>query len=112
MVPIVPAAQELLSAAEPLLTRVSMWTGRSWRHRRRDGQTRGDLAYAAVVALAEVAADGEGRTFRPAVPRLDDEVLADQLAVMVHDVVVHGDANACHRAAGIVTSLADALHAH
>jgi hypothetical protein len=111
MVPIVPAAQELLSAAEPLLARVSMWTGRSWRHKRRDGRTRGDVTYAAVVALADVAADAEGRT-GPTVPRLDDDVLADQLAVMVHDVLVHGDAPACRRAAAIVTELADALHAH
>jgi hypothetical protein len=108
MVPIIPAAQELLSAAEPVLVRVSMWTGRSWRHRRRDGHTRGDVAYAAVVALADVAADAEGRKPVP-VPRLDDDVLADQLAVMLHDVVAHGDANACHRAATIVTDLATAL---
>jgi hypothetical protein len=44
----------------------------------------------AVQRLADLAADAEGRPPRP-VPRLDDRVLPDQLAVMAREVVETGD---------------------
>jgi hypothetical protein len=46
-----------------------------------------------VQRLADLAAAAEGRPARP-VPRLDDRVLPDQLAVMAHDVFRAGDPDA------------------
>jgi hypothetical protein len=43
-----------------------------------------------VQRIADLGADGEGRPRRP-VPRLADTALADQLAVVVDDVLRAGD---------------------
>lgn len=94
---------ELLARAEPVLGRCAMWNERGWRHGRR-----GDVTFAAICALADLAADVEGLPHRP-VPRLDDLALVDQLTVMLHDVARTGDEAACARAASIIGDLERSL---
>lgn len=64
--------------------------------------------------LADLAATVERRPGTD-VPRIDADTLpgaglADQLAVMVHDVVATGDPTACRRASDLIDRLAADLH--
>jgi hypothetical protein len=108
----VTPAQDLLSLTQPVLVRCSTWTGRSWRHRVAAGNgsaaSRADVTFAAIVTLADLAAEIESRPRRD-VPRLDDSALLDQLAVMVHDIAGTENGEACQQASAIVGSLADLL---
>ena len=52
----------------------------------RAGATRGDLMYALVQRLADLAADAERQPHR-AVPREHDMVLPDQLRVLADDLL-------------------------
>jgi hypothetical protein len=60
--------------------------------------------HSGVQRLADLAAAAEGRPPRP-VPRLDDRVLPDQLAVMASDVAGTGDATARGAALAELTAL-------
>ena len=73
-----------------------------------DTPTRADVAAATVQRLADVGADAEGQPRRP-VPRLADINLADQLTVMVADILRTGDPTARRTAAAELTALRRAL---
>ncbi len=89
------------------MRRLRRWTAASWTvpaaggatPGRRSGRggvgapTRAETAAAAVQRIADLAAAAEGEP-RRAVPRLADIVLADQLAVVVDDVLRSGDPTA------------------
>jgi hypothetical protein len=66
------------------------------------------VAAATVQRLADVGADAEGQPRRP-VPRLADINLADQLTVMVADILRTGDPTARRTAAAELTALRRAL---
>jgi hypothetical protein len=107
-------AGHLTTVAEPVLAKIAAWTGRSWSHRVGWHRTRAQVVRAAVQQLADLAAAAERRP-RAAVPRIDADTLpgaglADQLAVMVHDVVQTGDPTACRRAADLIDRLGADLH--
>jgi len=70
--------------------------------------SRADAAAEAVQRIADLGANAEGRPLR-VVPRLADPVLADQLAVVVDDVLRTGDARARQSAAEELTALRVAL---
>ncbi|HST63777.1 MAG TPA: hypothetical protein VLM05_01200 [Mycobacteriales bacterium] len=91
-----------------LLSRLRRWTADGWAVPAAGGGTRADAAAAAVQRLADLGADAEGRPRRP-VPRLGDTVLADQLAVMLDDVVRTGDPEALRAAEAEVAALRAAL---
>jgi hypothetical protein len=74
----------------------------------RGGPTRAQVAAATVQRLADVAADAERRPRRP-VPLLADVNLADQLTVMVDDILRTGDPAALRTAATELTALRAAL---
>jgi len=57
-----------------------------------------------VQRIADVGADAESRLRLP-VPRLADPVLADQLAVVVDDVLRTGDGTAIGETAWVLRSL-------
>lgn len=99
-----------------MLGRVSGWTGRSWSHRVGLRRNRADVVRVVVQQLADLAADADERP-RLSVPRIDRDAqtgagLADQLAVMVHDVVRTGDVVACRRAADLLDRVAADLKLH
>jgi hypothetical protein len=70
--------------------------------------TRADVAAVVVQRLADVGADAEGEPRRP-VPRLADGNLADQLTVMIDDIVRTGDPAALRAAAAELATLRAAL---
>ncbi|MFL6128322.1 MAG: hypothetical protein ACJ73E_04570, partial [Mycobacteriales bacterium] len=70
--------------------------------------TRAEAAAEAVQRIADLGADAERRPRRP-VPRLADAVLADQLAVLVDDVLRAGDPDAERGLAAELTALRAAL---
>jgi len=102
--------------ARELLPRLRRWNAASWsaaadrpRARPRAGRpTRADVVAAVVQRLADVAADAEGRPHR-AVPRLAGVNPADQLTVMVDDVLRTGDPAALRTAADELAALRAAL---
>lgn len=69
-----------------LVERLRLWTPQRWAAAAPDGRSRGDLVHHLAQDLADLAADAEGGARRP-LPRLDDLVLADQLAVAADDLV-------------------------
>lgn len=72
-------------AVDRLHNQVRHWEqGRWWS--RTGGITRGDLVYALVQRLADLAADAE-RQPRRVVPREHDMVLPDQLRVLADDLL-------------------------
>ena len=73
-----------------------------------DGPSRAEVAAGTVQRLADAAADAEGRPRRP-VPLLADVNLADQLTVMVDDVLRTADPDAAATAAAELTALKRAL---
>jgi hypothetical protein len=96
--------------AGTLLPRLRRWTADGWQ-RPATGPARvprAEVAAATVQRLADLAADTEGRPRRP-VPRLADTVLADQLAVLLDDVVRTGDPAAISAADAELAALKAAL---
>ena len=89
--------------ARELLPRLRRWDSASWAV-----STRAELVAGVVQRLADVGADAEGRPRRP-VPRLADLTLADQLTVMVDDVLRTGDPAAAGAAAAELAALRTAL---
>jgi hypothetical protein len=90
------AGDELDRAVGVLTRRLRRWGSASWAvpaARPGSSGTRADAVHRAVQRLADLAAAAEGRPAR-LVPRLDDRVLPDQLAVMAHDLVRVGDRTA------------------
>ena len=73
-----------------------------------DGPSRAEVAAGTVQRLADAAADAEGRPRRP-VPLLADVNLADQLTVMVDDILRTGDPAALRTAATELAALWAAL---
>jgi hypothetical protein len=107
--------------AGELLPRLRRWTARTWAVPAtapvtlgpRDGAagavgTRADVAAAVVQRLADLGADTEGRP-RRVVPRLEDTVLADQLAVLADDLLRTGSPAAEAALAAELTALRAAL---
>jgi hypothetical protein len=98
--------------ARELLPRLRRWDSASWSVPA-DGApgtraTRADVAAGVVQRLADAGADAEGRPRRP-VPRLADVNLADQLTVMVDDILRTGDPAALRTAAAELAALRGAL---
>jgi hypothetical protein len=110
------AGDELDRAAAELTRRLRRWAPASWAVRagglgaaeRGPAGTRADALHRSVQRLADLAAAAERRPPR-LVPRLDDRVLADQLAVMAHDVGRSGDQAAVRAALAELTALRGAL---
>jgi hypothetical protein len=86
---------EFARAPADLVRRMRRWSVATWTIAvgRGRARSRADAVHAGVQRLADLAASAEGRPSRP-VPRLDDRVLPDQLAVTAHDVRETGDAAA------------------
>jgi hypothetical protein len=72
------------------------------------GPTRAEVAAATVQRLADAEADAEGQPRRP-VPLLADVNLADQLTVMVDDILRTADPVALRTAAAELAALRAAL---
>ena len=89
--------------ARELLPRLRRWDAASW-----SVSTRAELVAEAVQRLADVGADAEGQPRRP-VPRLADVTLADQLTVVVDDVLRTGDLAAAGAVAAELAALRTAL---
>jgi hypothetical protein len=102
-----PASADLLSRqAEDLVRPLRRWTASSWRLPPEGPapDTRAEAAHLAVQRIADLGADAELRTRRP-VPRINDLVLADQLAVVIGDVVRTGDPTAVRETARVLDML-------
>jgi hypothetical protein len=67
-------------------------------------ETRADAAHLAVQRIADLGADAELRLRRP-VPRITDLAVADQLAVVVGDVVRTADPTAVAETARVLDQL-------
>ena len=79
---------DFATAVERLHNHVRHWEqGRWWA--RKGGATRGDLMYALVQRLADLAAEAEHQPPR-VVPREHDMVLPDQLRVLADDLLAAG----------------------
>jgi hypothetical protein len=101
-----PDAGALARDAEDLVRRLRRWTAASWTlpPQGPGPATRADAAHLAVQRIADLGADAELRLRLP-VPRLADPVLADQLAVVVDDVVRTGDPTAVRGTAAVLRAL-------
>jgi hypothetical protein len=105
------AGDEFGRAAADLVRRLRRWSRASWSveaGRFTPARTRAEAVHRTVQLLADLAAAGEGRLPRP-VPRLEDRVLPDQLAVMAHDVGDLGDAAAEQSALAEIADLRELL---
>jgi hypothetical protein len=107
------AGDEFGRAAADLVWRLRRWSPASWSvsvsaGRCTPARTRAEAVHQTVQRLADFAATAEGRPLRP-VPRLEDRVLPDQLAVMAHDVRGLGDAAAEQAALAEVAALRELL---
>jgi hypothetical protein len=99
------------SLARELLPRLRRWDAASWSVPALPGgvrRTRAELAAAVLQRLADAGADAEGQPRRP-VPLLADVNLADQLTVMVDDILRTGDPAALRAAATELAALRSAL---
>jgi hypothetical protein len=95
---------DFATAVERLHNLVRHWEqGRWWS--RNGGATRGDLMYALIQRLADLAAEAEHQPQR-VVPREHDMVLPDQLRVLADDLLA---ANPSPDLLGIATSAVDDL---
>jgi len=107
-----PDRSDAASLARELLPRLRRWDSASWSVpaalpggvRR----TRAEVAAAVLQRLADAGADAEGRPRQP-VPLLADVNLADQLTVMVDDILRTGDPAALRTAATELAALRAAL---
>jgi hypothetical protein len=78
---------DFATSVERLHNQVRHWEqGRWWSRAPGATATRGDLMYALIQRLADLAADAEHQPRRP-VPREHDMVLPDQLRVLADDLV-------------------------
>jgi hypothetical protein len=76
---------DFATAVDRLHNQVRHWEqGRWWS--RKGGATRGDLMYALIQRLADLAAEAEHQP-RRVVPRDHDMVLPDQLRVLADDLL-------------------------
>lgn len=98
------------AVAADLVPRLRRWTAGSWTVPAEPpaAGTRAEVAAAALQRVADLGADAEGRPRRP-VPRLADTTLADQLAVLVDDVLRSGDPAAVAAVAAELSALRAAL---
>ena len=98
-----------LGAAD-LVRRLRRWTPAGWTVPAEPpaAGTRADATAAAVQRIADIGADAEQRPRRP-VPRLADKALADQLAVVVDDVVRTGELTVMDATAAELRALRAAL---
>jgi hypothetical protein len=80
-------AAEFETAVQRLIGQVGHWEAARWSAPATGGGSRGEVVFALVQRLADLAADAEQRRRRP-VPRLADPVLPDQLRVMADDLLV------------------------
>ena len=108
-----PDRSDAASLARELLPRLRRWDSASWSvaaalPAELPVLTRADVAAAAVQRLADAGADAEGRPRRP-VPLLAELNLADQLTVMVEDILRAGDPDALRTAATELATLRSAL---
>jgi hypothetical protein len=99
--------------ARDLLPRLRRWTQDNWslpavRRPAGPGQSRAEVAAETVQRLADLGADAEGRPRRQ-VPRLADVTLADQLTVMVEDILRTADRGAARAAAAELAGLRTTL---
>ncbi len=101
------AEQPAAALARELLPRLRRWDAASWSVPVA-GRVRADVAAEAVQRLADAGADAEGRPHR-LVPRLADVNLADQLAVVVGDVLRTGEPAALRTAGTELAALRAAL---
>jgi hypothetical protein len=90
--------------------RLRRWSAASWAvpAEPRAAGSRADVTAAAVQRIAYLGADAE-REPRRVVPRLADTTLADQLAVVVDDVVRTGEPAAVAATAAELAALRAAL---
>jgi hypothetical protein len=106
--------------ARDLIPRLRRWTPANWSRPATPVPTpegggpalsRAEAAAAVVQRLADVGADAAGEP-RRVVPREADTVLADQLAVMVDDILRTGDPAAARTAAAELATLRTTLGYH
>jgi hypothetical protein len=107
-----PNHSDAASLARELLPRLRRWDSASWSVRAAlpgaVRRTRAEVAAAVLQRLADAGADAEGQPRRP-VPQLADVNLADQLTVMVDDILRTGDPAALRTAATELAALRAAL---
>ena len=108
-----PDRSDAASLARELLPRLRRWDSASWSVRAAAlpgavRRTRAEVAAAVLQRLADAGADAEGQPRRP-VPQLADVNLADQLTVMVDDILRTGDPAALRTAATELAALRAAL---
>jgi hypothetical protein len=110
-----PDHSDAASLARELLPRLRRWDSASWSVPAElpaddtgGRMTRADVAAAVVQRLADAGADAEGQPRRP-VPLLAAVNLADQLTVVVDDVLRIGDPAALRTAATELAALRSAL---
>jgi hypothetical protein len=107
-----PNHSDAASLARELLPRLRRWDSASWSVSAAlpggGRRTRAEVAAAVLQRLADAGADAEGQPRRP-VPLLADVNLADQLTVMVDDILRTGDPVAVRAAATELAALRAAL---
>ena len=105
-----PDHSDAVALARELLPRLRRWDSASWSVPADlpGEQTRADVAAAVLQRLADVAADAEGQP-RRTVPLLAEVSLADQLTVMVDDILRTADPAALRAAATELAALRSAL---
>jgi hypothetical protein len=110
-----PDHSDAASLARELLPRLRRWDSASWSVRAElpadetgARTTRADVAAAVAQRLADAGADAEGQP-RRSVPMMADVNLADQLMVVVDDILRTGDPAALRTAATELTALRAAL---
>jgi hypothetical protein len=103
---------DLAASAGALLSRLRRWTAASWAvpadAAGPGAGSRADVVAVVVQQLADLAADAERRP-RLVVPRPDGVSPADQLAVMIDDVLRTDDPAAASAAATHLAALRAAL---
>jgi hypothetical protein len=108
-----PDHSDAASLARDLLPRLRRWDSASWSVRAElapagTRPTRAEVAAAVLQRLADAGADAEGQP-RRLVPLLADVNLADQLTVVVDDILRTGDPVALRTAATELAALRAAL---
>jgi hypothetical protein len=102
-----PGHPDAAALARELLPRLRRWDAASWSVPVA-GRVRADVAAEVVQRLADAGADAEGRPRRP-VPRRPGVNPADQLTVVVDDILRTGDPAALRTAGAELAALRGAL---
>ena len=102
-----PEPPDAAGLARQLLPRLRRWDAAGWSVRVA-GRVRADVAAEVVQRLADAGADAEGQPRRP-VPRQADVNPADQLTVVVDDILRTGDPAALRTAGTELAALPGAL---